>query len=492
MAGRSGPLLVEVNRNSGGPLHEQLERRLRAAVRAGRLAPGTKLPSTRALAASLGVSRGVVVEAYSQLVAEGYLVATQGGPTRVASAAVVERPPIPARSLEREHAYDFAPGLPDLGSFPGDGWLRSLRAALREAPFRAFGHDDPRGTVRLRNALMEYLGRVRGAAPEPEHTLACAGFTQGFSLVCRTLRDRGVERIALEDPGWPQHRSIAERAGLEAVPVPVDADGVDVGALRRSGCEAVVVTPAHQYPLGVVMSSGRRADLLEWAEEVDGLIVEDDYNSELRYDRDPVGAVQGLAPERVCHIGSVSARLAPALRLGWVLSPSWLTGALTYEKALSDGGTPAVDQLALADFVERGELDRHLRRMRLRYRERRAALLDAVAVAVGRAPGPVGPLGGTGPLEGTGPPGGTGPARPLGGAPAGLHTLVILPDGADENAVVRAAAARGVGVAGLRAHYADPEAPADPGLVLGYGNLSVPAIRRGVALLAAAVRETRS
>ncbi len=480
MASRSVPVLVEVDRAAPVPLHEQLELRLREQVRAGRLPPGAKLPSTRALAGELGISRGVVVEAYSQLVAEGYLTASQGGPTRVAAAAAVERPPIPARSLEPRHVYDFAPGLPDLSSFPADAWLRSVRAALREAPYAALGHEDPRGTVRLRNALMEYLGRVRGAAPEPEHTLVCAGFTQGFELLCRTLSDRGVERIALEDPGWARHRLIAERAGLEPVPVPVDTGGLDVAALEGCGCEVVVVTPAHQFPLGVVLSSARRAELLQWAEEVDGLIVEDDYDSELRYDRDPVGAVQGLAPERVCHIGSMSARLAPALRLGWVLSPSWLTGALTYEKALADGGTPVLDQLALADFIERGELDRHLRRMRLRYRERRAAVAEAVAGAAGLTSGA-----GLTSAAGTG----DGVLRsPPGGAAGGLHTLIIFPDGADEAAVIRAAAARGVGVVGLSSQYAGGEAPA-PGLVLGYGNLPVAAIRRGMELLVEAARE---
>jgi GntR family transcriptional regulator/MocR family aminotransferase len=442
------------------------------------------------------MSRGVVVEAYSQLVAEGYLTAIQGGPTRVAGAADIERPPVPARSLEPQHVYDFTPGVPDLSAFPADRWLRSLRAALREAPYRMLGVGDPRGTVRLRNALMAYLGRARGAAPEPEHTLVCAGFTQAFALLCRSLADRGIERIALEDPGSPPHRLIAERWGLAAVAVPVDRDGVDVAALAESGCEVVVVTPAHQFPTGVVLSSGRRAELLGWAEEVDGLIVEDDYDSELRYDRDPVGALQGLAPERVCHIGSASQRLAPALRLGWVLSPSWLTGALTYEKALADGGSPAVDQLTLAEFIERGELDRHLRRMRLRYRERREALVDALQDLL--------------------------PAATMSGAPAGLHTLVILPDGSDENVLVREAASRRVGVVGLTAHYvsADPppapgtwsqdagagRAPAPgtwsqdagagrapaPGLVVGYGNLPAPAIRRGVALLAEAAEEARA
>jgi GntR family transcriptional regulator/MocR family aminotransferase len=254
-----------------------------------------------------------------------------------------------------------------------------------------------------------------------------------------------------------------------------------VVALAESGCEVVVETPAHQFPTGVVLSSGRRTELLGWAEEVDGLIVEDDYDSELRYDRDPVGALQGLAPERVCHIGSASQRLAPALRLGWVLSPSWLTGARTYEKALADGGSPAVDQLTLAEFIERGELDRHLRRMRLRYRDRREALVDALQDLL--------------------------PAATMSGAPAGLHTLVILPDGSDENVLVREAASRRVGVVGLTAHCVSadpPPAPGTwsqdagagralaPGLVVGYGSLPAPAIRRGVALLAEAAEEARA
>lgn len=461
MPGSTGPvdqLLLELEAASATPLHEQLELRLREHVRTGRLAPGTKLPSSRRLAAELGISRGVVVEAYSQLVAEGYLAARQGAPTRVATMANTERPPVPARSLEPQHLYDFAPGLPDLAAFPGEVWARSLRAALRETPYRVLGHEDPRGTVPLRNALMAYLGRVRGAAPEPEHTIVCSGFTQGFSLLCRTLAERGVERIALEDPGWPPWRLIAERAGLQPEPVPVDEHGIGVPELVRSGCEVVVVTPAHQFPSGVVLSSQRRAELLEWAEEVDGLIVEDDYDSELRYDREAVGALQGLAPERVCHIGSLSQRLAPALRLGWMLSPSWLTGALTYEKALADGGSPPVDQLALTDLIVRGELDRHLRRMRRSYRERREALVQALSELL--------------------------PGTRVEGAAAGVYLLAILPDGMDETAVGRAAAARRVGVVGLAAHHAGV-APRS-GLVLGYGNLPVPAIRRGTELLAEA------
>lgn len=463
MGSRTEPvlLLLALDRNSDASLHEQLELRLREQVRSGRLAPGTKLPSSRALAGLLGVSRGVVLEAYGQLVAEGYLSASQGAPTRVATVPSEERAPLPASSLQPRYAHRFDPFLPDLAGFPRQSWLRSLRRALHDAPFAALGEGDPRGTARLRNELMAYLGRVRGAAPEPEHTLICTGFTQGFAILCRTLRDRGVQRIALEDPGWARHRLIARQAGLEPVAVTVDPLGIDVTELTRSGCEAVVVTPAHQFPTGVVLASERRAALLQWAEDEDALIVEDDYDSELRHDRLAVGALQGLAPERVCHIGSATERLAPAVRIGWVLSPSWLTGALTYEKALADGGSPVLEQLTLADFMARGELDRHLRRMRLRYRARREALVEALAQS-------------TADLRVT-------------GIAAGLFTLVPLPPATDEEGVLGAAAHRGVQFEGLASHRV--RAGAGAGLVFGYGNLSEPAIRRGVDLLARAIAE---
>ena len=460
----SGPdLLVALDRDSSEPLHEQLERRLREQVRSGRLAPGSRLPSSRALASELGVSRGVVLESYAQLTAEGYLTASQGAPTRVALTPSTERPPLPATSLAQRHAYDFNPGLPDLASFPRDAWLRAVRSALRGAPFDVLRHGDPRGAPELRNELMAYLGRVRGAAPEPEHTIVCTGFTQGYSVLCQTLRDRGLERIAVEDPGWARHRLVAERAGLEPVGIPVDHDGIEVAALERSGCEAVVLTPAHQFPTGVVLASERRAALLEWAEGADALIVEDDYDSELRYDRVPVGALQGLAPERVCFIGSASKRLAPGLRVGWMLSPSWLTGELTYQKAVADGGSTAIEQLALADFIARGELDRHLRRMRLRYRARRETLVASL-------PEPL-------------------PEVRISGAAAGLYALLLLPEGSDEHACVTAAARSGVGLEGLGAHRMDPTRGL-PGLVLGYANISEPGIEQGLATLAAALRES--
>lgn len=451
--------MLDIQRGAG-TLHEQLELRLREQIRSGRLGSGARLPSTRALASELGISRGVVLEAYGQLTAEGYLVASQGAPTRVADAPTAELAPLAAGTLEPHYAYSFDPGLPDLATFPRADWLRSLRQALRSAPFEALGAGDPRGVPELRNELMHYLGRARGAAPEPEHTLLCAGFSQGFAILCGSLRGRGIERIALEDPGWPQHRLIAERVGLEVVGIPVDQHGLDVGELAASGCEIVVVTPAHQFPTGGVMSSERRAALLGWADDTDGLIVEDDYDSELSYDRGPVGALQGLAPERVCQLGSVAKRLAPALRLGWLLSPSWLTGELTYAKALADGGSPALEQLALADFIARGELDRHLRRMRIRYRKRRASLEAGLTRAL--------------------------TAARISGTRAGLYAMVELPGSCEEAAILCAAAAADIGVDSLAACRISGTGP--PGLLLGYANLSEPAIERGIELLASVIR----
>jgi GntR family transcriptional regulator/MocR family aminotransferase len=461
----AGPeLLVSLERGAGTPLHEQLEGGLREQIRTGRLGSGARLPSSRALAAALRVSRGVVLEAYGQLTAEGYLTAHQGAATRVASVPSTELPPVPAAALDVRHRFDLRPGVPDLSAFPRQSWARSLRAAVRAARFADLGAGDPRGAPELRNELMGYLARVRGAIAEPEHTLICSGFTQAFAMLCRTLAERGVERIALEDPGWPAHRLIAERGGLEPVPVAVDEHGLDVAALDAAGCEVVVVTPAHQFPTGVVLGSERRAELIEWAEERDALIVEDDYDSELRYDRVAVGALQGLAPERVCHIGSVSKRIAPGLRLGWVLSPSWLTGALTYERGVGDGGAPAFEQLALAEFIARGELDRHLRRMRLRYRTRRESLLAALHRTL--------------------------PDARATGIGAGLHLLLALEPGTDEQAAVGAAARLGVGVEGLDGCRAGA-AGGPPGLVIGYGNLADGAIERAVGLLGEAVRTLR-
>jgi GntR family transcriptional regulator / MocR family aminotransferase len=457
-----GPgLLVEIDHAGELPLHEQIERALRERIRSGRIPSDTRLPSTRALAQELGISRGVVTEAYGQLAAEGYLAISQGAPVCVAKAVRTASPRAPARSLLESFAYHFHPGLPDLAGFPRETWLRSVRAALRDSPLAAVGYGDPRGVPELREALSDYLGRVRGVDADPEHTLVCTGFMQGFALVCRTLRSRGVERIALEDPGWHMHRLIVENAGLEVVPVPVDEEGLLVEELAKTDASAVVVTSAHQFPTGAVLGPERRAALIEWAEE-ERLIVEDDYDAEYRYDRVAVGALQGLAPEHVAYIGSASKRLVPGMRLGWLLMPSWLTWELTTAKTIEDGGSEVIGQLTLRDFIERGELDRHVRRMRLRYQRRRETLLEALARWL-----PQGRVGSPG--------------------AAGLFELVQLPGEIDEHALLMAAAARGVGIEGLALHSFVPGGA--PGVLLGYGNLSEPAIEQGVRLLGDAYAE---
>jgi GntR family transcriptional regulator/MocR family aminotransferase len=452
-------MLVELERDADLPLHEQIERSIRGNIQAGRLAAGVRLPSSRALAKELGISRGVVTEAYSQLAAEGYLSTRQGAPVRVALTVRTSGTRPPARSMLPSFPLHFHPGLPDLAGFPRDRWLRSLRAAWRQAPIDAVGYPDPRGVPVLRQALAGYLGRVRGAAAEPEQTMICTGFAQAFSLICRWLSARGVERVALEDPGWHPHRLTVEQAGLEVVPIPVDADGIRVDALAAAAVSAVVVAPAHQFPTGAVLSRERRAALVEWAEDGERLIVEDDFDAEYRYDGTGLGAMQGLAPDRVAYIGSASKRLTPGMRLGWALLPSWLAWPLIQAKAVEDGGSEAIGQLALHDFIERGELDRHIRRMRLRYQRRREALLDALARRLPQA-------------------------RVSAGA-AGLYELVELPEEVDEATLIAAAAERGVGVEGLALHRFDPAGP--PGLVVGFACLSEPAIDRGIRLLAEAL-----
>jgi GntR family transcriptional regulator/MocR family aminotransferase len=454
-------LLVRLDHGGETPLHEQLEHSLRADIRSGRLPGDTRMPSTRGLAAELGVSRGVVTEAYSQLAAEGYLNTRQGAPVRVSTAVRASIARAPARSLLGSFAYHFHPGLPDLAGFPRDRWLRSLRTALRASPHEALGYGDPRGVPELREALSDYLGRVRGTAADPEHMLICTGFTQGFSLACRTLSGHGVRSVALEDPGWHTHKLIVEQAGMEIVPIPVDAQGLAVEQLAQSNADVVVVTPAHQFPSGAVLSPERRAALVEWAESGDRLIVEDDFDGEFRYDRGAVGALQGLAPERVLYCGSASKRLAPGMRLGWLLMPSWLAWQMTAAKAVEDSGSEVIGQLALCDFIARGELDRHVRRMRRRYETRREALLQALGRWL--------------------------PTASVAGDEAGLYELVELPGDVSEAALLASAAERGVGAEGLSLHRFTPGGP--PGLVLGYGNLAEPAIEQGVRLLGDALAE---
>jgi GntR family transcriptional regulator/MocR family aminotransferase len=461
---RSGPvgggldLLLQIDRDRGG-LRPQLEDQLRDAVRAGRLGPGAALPSSRALARELGVSRGVVVEAYAQLAAEGYLVARQGAPTRVSDAASPGPGATPLAAGERPPRYDFRTGRPDVSLFPRGAWLASLRRALRDAPDARLDYGDPRGALELRGALARYLGRVRGVACDPERVVVTSGMAQGMAIFARALMAGGVRRMAMEDPSSAPGRGQLASNGLEIVPVPVDEDGLQVERLPGAGLGAVMITPAHQFPLGVVLAPDRRAALLDWTAHTGAVVLEDDYDAEYRYDRQPVGAVQGLAPELVAYAGSTSKTLAPGLRLGWLVAPDRILDAVTAAKESDDLGTPVVEQLALADFLERGQLDRHLRRTRAVYRARR----DALVAALGRLL----------------------PDCPPAGVAAGLHLVVHLPAGTDEGTVLDAARSRGLGISGISEHRVEPGPPA---LLLGYGRLPEPAIEPAVRLLADSLR----
>ncbi|MEV4543338.1 PLP-dependent aminotransferase family protein [Micromonospora echinaurantiaca] len=459
-----GPELpLRVDRTSPEPLRDQLERALREPVRAGRLRAGDRLPSSRMLARDLDVSRGLVTECYAQLHAEGYLAAVPGSATRVAATAH----PLAARSTPATHGaptrIDFRPGVPDLSSFPRDEWARAVRRACRHAPTEALGYPDPYGDPVLRDGLAAHLRRVRGAAADPDHLVVCAGFAQGLHLLLRVLGDEGVRTVAVEDPGDPDHHAIATMLGLTVVPVPVDDHGIDVDALAATDARAVILTPAHQSPTGVVLAPERRHAVVAWAAARDATIIEDDYDAEFRYDREPVGAVQGLAPDRVALLGSVSKSLAPALRLGWALSPPHLAAAVARHKQLADRGSPVIDQLALAELLNSGRYDRHLRHLRRRYAARRTALVQALRQHA--------------------------PDIELRGLAAGFHAVAHLPAGADEHAIVEAARRRSVGLYAM-SRYRMVAPPRAPQLVLGFGNLTPDAISEGISIVADLLHST--
>lgn len=456
----SPDLLLTLDRDASEPLRAQLERQLRDAVRTGRLAKDERLPSSRALAAQLGLSRGVVQECFEQLVAEGYLISRGGSATRVADVATrepVAQPPAQAPSAPGLIA-DFASGVPDLGLVPRDDWAWAVREACRNAPNTAFDYGDACGEAGLRAVLAAYLRRVRAVDATADRIVVCAGFQQGLSIVLAALAAGGRTSVAVEDPGSIGTVTAAARAArTDCVPIPVDELGIDVAALDASGARVVVVTPAHQWPTGVVLAAERRHELIAWARRRDAVIVEDEYDAEFRYDREPVGSLQGLAPDLVVSIGTVSKSLAPALRLGWAVIPEWLVYSVAAAKQVADRGAPVVDQLALATLVESGRYDRHLRRMRSEYSKRRDALVAALAEHA--------------------------PHVPLTGLAAGFHAVAHLPAGADEQAVVEAARAKGVGLYGMGGFRSLP-AGYPPQLVLGFGNTSVRAIGEGIAAVA--------
>jgi GntR family transcriptional regulator / MocR family aminotransferase len=421
------------------PLAEQLAGALRAAIGDGRLPPGTRLPSTRGLATDLRVSRGVVVGAYEQLAAEGRLTGRRGSGTVVAAIAAptIDRGRIP--DVPRGVA-PLRPGVPDLGMFPRAAWRRAYEAALSEALDADLDYGDPAGAPRLRQELAGYLGRVRAARVDAGALIVTTGAAQAFAIVAAALREIGETRIGIEDPGSAPIRTHFEAQGVRPVPIPVDADGLDVAALARTRLRAVLVTPAHQSPTGVVLAPARRAALVEWARRVDGLVVEDDYDAEFRYDRDPVGCLQGLAPDVVALVGSVSKALAPAFRMGWLAVPGPLLERASGAKAAADLGGPVVEQLAFARLLAGGGYDRHLRRARRVYRHRRDAVVQALARHL--------------------------PQARVSGVAAGLHLVVELPDGVDDLAVAAAARAEGLGPLPLSPLRLRPGGR--PGLVIGY------------------------
>jgi GntR family transcriptional regulator/MocR family aminotransferase len=444
-------LLIAVHRDGHGPLRDQLEHQLRDGIRRGVLHEGTPLPSTRALAAELGVSRGVVVEAYAQLVAEGFLVARPGSATRVAQVAHHE-PQAPAAAPQPPPVrFDLRVEAADLSAFPRRAWLAALRDALHDAPDAAFGYGDRSGAPALRATLAAYLGRSRGVAAEPDRVLVCTGITQAVGLLARALRRAGVTRVAVEDPGFPVHRMVLAREGLQVVPIPVDGGGLVVDALDAADVGAVLVTPSHQFPLGMALAPQRRAALVEWAAAREAWVLEDDYDGEYRFDRDPVGALQALAPAHVVYLGSASKTLAPALRLGWAVLPPGLADGVAEAKVLADAGSPQIEQLALARFVERGDLDRHLRRMRGSYRRRRDALVGGLAERL--------------------------PMFELEGIPAGLHVAARVPAEIPIGPLLGRAWEAGVRVVGF-------EHGGVARLLLGYANLPEPSVAPAVRALA--------
>lgn len=440
------------------PLRSQLERELRDAVRSGRLRPGSRLPSSRALADELDLSRGVVVEAYSQLIAEGYLVARPGDGTRVAE-GLARQPPAPrvTRPAATRIRYDLRSGVPDLSFFPRREWQAASTTVLRELPDTALAYGSTRGQRRLRTALSDYLGRVRAVVADPSRMLISAGATSGLGILLLALRERGAVRIAVEDPAWSAIPDAVAQAGLEVVPVPVDEAGLKTSELQGTQADAVVLSPAHQYPTGAVLSPQRRSELIGWARRNGKLIVEDDYDAEYRYDREPIAALQGLAPDCVAYLGTVSKTLAPGLRLGWLLVPSHLVGEVSAQHGITRAMPSALVQATYATMLERGDIDRHLRRTRRHYHSRRNALVRALTRWL--------------------------PQARIAGASAGLHLIAWLPRDHDEAAIADAAANRGVAIHTLHQDCA-VTAPAEPALLLGYGLTPEPAIPRAVEDLA--------
>ena len=419
----------------------------RDAIRSGRLLPGARLPSSRTLAADLAMGRNTVVRVYSELITEGWLTAQHGSGTRVAQRAMeLAGPPAPRPRVPptRRLTHDMRPGHPDLSAFPREDWIRAVKRTVGAAPADAFGYADPFGRIELRQALAWYLTRARGLRTGPDNVVVCSGAAQGLALVAGELAEAGIRSVAVEEFGLATQRRTLVEAGLATPPIPVSADGADISALESlPDVGAVLLTPSHQFPLGVALSPSRRVAVLDWARRRNALVIEDDYDGEFRYDRTPVGALQGLDPDRVIYLGTASKSLAPGLRLGWLVVPDRLVDRVAGQKGETEENVGFVNQLAMADFIEFGAYDRHIRTMRSRYRQRREQLVDAVARHS--------------------------PTSCVSGMPAGLH-VVLQPPGGRVGAIARQAACRRLAVETLRS-YRHPRSTSDrDGVVVGFAS----------------------
>ncbi|WP_398858268.1 MULTISPECIES: MocR-like pyridoxine biosynthesis transcription factor PdxR [Streptomyces] len=487
-------LQLDVGDAPPGGLADWLTRRLREAIADGRLPVGSRLPPSRLLAGELRLSRGVVIEAYRRLTEDGHAAGRGRHGTFVVAAPAVARPPSgrapapapnparPARPAGPDEPLpgglftapgadafdalraapariDLSPGLPDLTAFPRAAWLGAERAVLGSLTSSAFGYGDPRGTPELRLALVRWLARTRGIVADPDEVVVVGGVAQAMGLVAQVLVRAGIGEVAVEDPGSLGARQHFAYWGAETPPVPVDAEGVRVDALRATGARAVLLTPAHQFPTGVVLGGARRRALMDWVTD-GGLVLEDDYDAEHRYDRPPVAALRSMLSDGVCYMGSISKLFAPALRVGWLLAPPRYREALVDAKRFTDLGNAALPQLVLARLLESGEMERHLRQLRRRHRRRRDAMIEAIGA---RLPGAV-----------------------VHGAAAGLHLMVTFDGGPDDAAVAAAALERGVKVQPLSWHSLRSRRP---GLVLGYAAPPASDIAEGVATIAEVIRD---
>ncbi|MET7879392.1 PLP-dependent aminotransferase family protein [Micromonospora sp. DT68] len=464
---------------SGGRA-DWLAARLRQAIAEGRIPVGDRLPATRVLAADLGVSRGVVTEAYQRLTEEGHLTGRGRAGTVVVGGPAAPAPPAPAPTAAPAPAalfppapgsdifdavraaratIDLTPGVPDLTAFPRADWLRAERTVLRGLAAADLGYGDPRGAPVLRQAVAARLARSRGIAVDPADVIIVAGVSQSLGLLAQAFGPAGIDRIAVEDPGSLGVRQHLNNWRMVTPPIAVDDAGLRVDELAASGVPAVLLTPAHQFPTGVVLDGDRRRRLVEWA-RAGGVIIEDDYDAEHRYDRPPVPALCGLVPEQVCYTGSVSKLLAPALRVGWLLVPSRWREAVVAAKRNADLGNAVLPQLVLAELMTSGALDRHLRLLRRRHIRRRDAMIAAVARHL--------------------------PGATVHGAAAGLHLMITVPGVVADTDLAAATLARGVKVQPLTWHC---QRPYRPGLVLGYAARTTTEIENGVTQVAAALRE---